>query len=107
VTTTTVAPTTTTTEPPTTTTTRRRPSQSGHATWYEQPSSYGTGGCAHPTLPFGTLVRVTNRGNGRATTCTVNDRGPYATGRIIDLDDDVFAQIATLDSGVISVSITW
>jgi rare lipoprotein A (peptidoglycan hydrolase) len=39
--------------------------------------------------------------------CRVNDRGPFASGRIIDLDDDVFARIASLESGVISVSITW
>ena len=103
----TIAPTTTTTIPPTTTTTAPPPSQRGQATWYEQPSDYPENGCAHRTLPFGTVVTVTNRGNGKSTTCRVNDRGPYEDGRIIDLDDDVFARIAPLDSGVISVVITW
>jgi rare lipoprotein A len=40
---------------------------------------------AHPTLPFGTLVDVTNLENGRATTVRINDRGPFIRGRIIDL----------------------
>lgn len=40
---------------------------------------------AHKTLPFGTLLKVTNLENGKTTTVRVNDRGPYAHGRIIDL----------------------
>ncbi len=40
---------------------------------------------AHPTLPLATLVRVTNLANGRSVTVRVNDRGPYAQGRLIDL----------------------
>lgn len=40
---------------------------------------------AHKTLPFGTLVRVTNRQSGRSVVVRINDRGPYARGRIIDL----------------------
>ncbi|MBO0758880.1 MAG: septal ring lytic transglycosylase RlpA family protein [Bradyrhizobiaceae bacterium] len=40
---------------------------------------------AHKTLPFGTLVRVTNRQSGRMVVVRINDRGPYARGRIIDL----------------------
>jgi rare lipoprotein A len=40
---------------------------------------------AHRTLPFGTKVRVTNVGNGRAVIVRVNDRGPFMRGRIIDL----------------------
>jgi rare lipoprotein A len=40
---------------------------------------------AHKTLPFGTLIRVTNLENGKSTIVRVNDRGPYAHGRIIDL----------------------
>ena len=42
-----------------------------------------------------------------STTCVVTDRGPYGAGKIIDLDSTVFAQIASLDEGVIDVSITW
>jgi len=40
---------------------------------------------AHPTLPLGTYVKVTNLRNGRAVVVRVNDRGPVVEGRIIDL----------------------
>ena len=40
---------------------------------------------AHRTLPFGTLVKVTNEKNGRTVTVRINDRGPFKGGRIIDL----------------------
>ncbi|KOR34416.1 hypothetical protein AM228_24210 [Planktothricoides sp. SR001] len=40
---------------------------------------------AHPSLPFGTLVQVTNLDNGASVTVRINDRGPFAGGRIIDL----------------------
>jgi rare lipoprotein A len=40
---------------------------------------------AHQTLPFGTLVRVTNDVSGRAVVVRINDRGPFVAGRIIDL----------------------
>jgi rare lipoprotein A len=40
---------------------------------------------AHRTLPFGTMVRVTNRSSGRSVVVRINDRGPFVHGRIIDL----------------------
>ncbi len=40
---------------------------------------------AHPTLPLGSWVRVTNLHNGRAVVVRINDRGPIVPGRIIDL----------------------
>ena len=40
---------------------------------------------AHRTLPFGTSVRVLNRRNGRSVVVTINDRGPFIRGRVIDL----------------------
>src|SRR5690242_1094058 len=40
---------------------------------------------AHKTLPFGTIVKVTNKKNGRTAMVRINDRGPYVAGRIIDL----------------------
>src|ERR1700751_1502543 len=40
---------------------------------------------AHRTLPFGTLVRVTNKASGRSVVVRINDRGPFVHGRIIDL----------------------
>lgn len=40
---------------------------------------------AHRTLPFGTLVRVTNNRTGRSVVVRINDRGPFVAGRVIDL----------------------
>ncbi|HWV53215.1 septal ring lytic transglycosylase RlpA family protein [Pseudorhodoplanes sp.] len=40
---------------------------------------------AHRTFPFGTMVRVTHRKNGKSVVVRINDRGPFARGRIIDL----------------------
>jgi Lytic transglycolase/G5-linked-Ubiquitin-like domain len=78
--------------------------QVGDATYYE----FTPGTCAHLTLPFGTVVTVTNVATGATATCTVADRGPEAwTGRIIDLTPGVFAQIAPLSQGVVTVEISW
>jgi rare lipoprotein A len=40
---------------------------------------------AHRSLPFGTLVRVTNDSTGRSVVVRINDRGPFVRGRVIDL----------------------
>jgi len=40
---------------------------------------------AHKTLPFGTMVRVTNKRNGKSVVVRINDRGPFIRGRVIDL----------------------
>ena len=40
---------------------------------------------AHRSLPFGTMVRVTNHSNGRSVVVRINDRGPFVKGRVIDL----------------------
>ncbi len=42
---------------------------------------------AHPTLPFGTLVEVTNTRNGKKTVVRINDRGPFKPGRVIDVSE--------------------
>ena len=60
---------------------------------------------AHPWLPMGSRVRVTNRVNGRSVTVRINDRGPYAGGHIIDLSYGAFAAIASPSQGVASVCI--
>jgi len=77
--------------------------QSGKASWY----SIAGLTAAHRTLPFGTIVRVTNLANGKQVTVTIRDRGPYADGRIIDLSDNAFKEIAALSTGVINVKIEW
>ena len=80
-----------------------RGSQTGDATWYRAPTLTA----AHRTLPFGTVVRVTNLENGRTVTVTIRDRGPYGDNRIIDLSDDAFARLASLGDGVIRVRLRW
>jgi uncharacterized protein YabE (DUF348 family) len=77
--------------------------ESGIASWYHREGMVA----AHPSLPMGTEVRVTNVANGRSITVVINDRGPYVDGRIIDLSDDAFAQLAALGTGTINVRITW
>ncbi len=79
--------------------------QSGHATWYDPPWSGLT--AAHPTLPFGTLVTVIDEETSRSVTVTINDRGPFGTGRIIDLSPEAFAVLQPLGAGVLDVSISW
>ena len=80
--------------------------QSGSASWYD--SHAGSGSCAHLSLPFGTIVTIRNTANGRTAQCRVGDRGPMAyTGHIIDLNRDVFAQLAPLGTGVIPVQLSW
>lgn len=60
---------------------------------------------AHKELPFGSKVRVTNLANNRSVTVTVNDRGPFVRGRIIDLTKKAFSQLANPNEGVINVEI--
>ncbi len=58
---------------------------------------------AHKTLPFGSIVRVTNLANGKSIEVRITDRGPYGPGRIIDLTEAAFSDIAWLGTGVIHV----
>ncbi len=54
---------------------------------------------AHKTLPFGSLVRVTNPRNGRAVTVRINDRGPFVKGRVIDLSRAAAREIGMISRG--------
>lgn len=60
---------------------------------------------AHRTLPFGTKVLVTNMKNGRSVIVTINDRGPFKAGRIIDLSEAAARQLDMIQSGVVMVEI--
>ena len=60
---------------------------------------------AHPTLPFGTEVKVTNLRNGRSVVVRVNDRGPHVGQRIADLSRAAAAQIGMLSRGVVRARI--
>jgi rare lipoprotein A len=58
---------------------------------------------AHPTLPFGTRLRVTNVATGRSVTVRVNDRGPYVPGRIVDVSHSAAESLGIVDKGVANV----
>jgi rare lipoprotein A len=79
--------------------------QVGEASWYSFAPGNGLT-AAHPWLPFGTVVTVTNLANGKSVQVVINDRGPFG-GRIIDLSDEAFARIAPLGQGVCQVRLSW
>jgi rare lipoprotein A len=60
---------------------------------------------AHKTLPFGTRVRVTNARTGRSVEVTINDRGPYVRGRVIDLSRAAAGALGMQSAGLARVSI--
>jgi len=63
---------------------------------------------ASARLAKGSLATVTDRANGRSVTVIIDDRGSSgARGRIIDLCETAFAQLAPLDQGVVSVDVGW
>jgi len=88
----------------------------GHASWYgeefaQRPTASGerydpgklTG--AHRTLPLGSRVRVTNLQNGRSVLVTINDRGPYAGRRAIDLSYGAARALGMVERGIARVRI--
>jgi rare lipoprotein A len=90
-----------------------RGASSGMASYYSQGQMTASGArfnpsamtAAHRSLPFGTRVRVTNRSNGRSVVVTINDRGPFIGGRIIDLSRGAAQVIAMTGAGVAPVSL--
>lgn len=80
-------------------------SEFGKATFYGGVPKDGVYTAAHKTLPFDSVVKVTNTTNGKTVNVTINDRGPWGPGRIIDLSSDAFSQLAPLGAGVINVEI--
>ena len=58
---------------------------------------------AHPSLPMGTKIRVTNPANGKSVNLVISDRGPYHGGRILDLSSGAFSRIASLGQGIARV----
>ncbi|MBR9857291.1 MAG: septal ring lytic transglycosylase RlpA family protein [Gammaproteobacteria bacterium] len=60
---------------------------------------------AHRTLPFGCRVRVTNLNNQQSVIVRINDRGPYAKGRIIDVSEQAAGELNMLRSGVVPVKV--
>lgn len=87
---------------------------SGMASWYGPgfDGNYSASGeifkaseltAAHPDLPFGTLVRVVNLDNGQSVVVRINDRGPYAHGRVIDVSAAAANVIGLIASGIAPV----
>lgn len=91
-------------------------SRIGYASWYgpgfhgkqtangERYNQWATT-AAHPSLPFGTRVRVTNLSNGRSTVVRINDRGPYYGGRVIDLSRSAADHLGMTSAGVARVKL--
>jgi rare lipoprotein A len=91
-----------------------RAGEEGEASWYG-PGLYGrktasgevlrpgTYTAAHRTAPFGTCLRVTNLENGRTVQVRVNDRGPYAAGRIVDVSETAARALGMRGQGVTRV----
>jgi uncharacterized protein YabE (DUF348 family) len=79
--------------------------QVGLATWYDPPWSGLT--AAHPMLPFGTHVTVTDLDTGRSVTVVIDDRGPFSPGKIIDLSPEAFRVLEPLGHGVLHVRLSW
>jgi rare lipoprotein A len=65
-------------------------------------NAYGLS-AAHRYLPFGTKLKVTNQRNGKSVIVRINDRGPYVSGRSLDLSYGAFSKIASPGQGVASV----
>ena len=87
---------------------------SGMASWYGPgfDGNYSASGeifnardltAAHPSLPFGTIVRVVNMDNNQSVVVRINDRGPYAEGRVIDISTAAANVIGLISAGVAPV----
>lgn len=61
--------------------------------------------CAHRTLPFGTMIEVTNLQNNKWCVVRVNDRGPFVNDRIIDLNEPAVKALGMKSEGVIKVKL--
>ena len=91
--------------------------QTGKASWYSVRTNYGTrtasgqrlsneaATAAHKTLPMGTKVRVINESNGKSEVVTINDRGPYIKGRIIDVTIGAAERLGFAKRGVAAVRV--
>ena len=89
--------------------------QNGQASWYG-PGFHGRRTAsgetfdthdmtaAHRTLPFGTRIRVVNQRNGQSVIVRINDRGPYARGRVIDLSKASAEALGISGVGTVALS---
>ena len=90
--------------------------EEGNASWYGVPFNgrRASNGeiydmnkltAAHRTLPFDTMVRVTNLNNGKSTVVRITDRGPFVENRIIDLSQAAAREIESIGPGVVPVRV--
>lgn len=61
--------------------------------------------CAHRKHSFGTILEIQVVATGRTSTCRVNDRGPYAKSRVLDVSKKVARELGMLDPGVLRVRV--
>jgi rare lipoprotein A len=91
-------------------------SEEGRASWYGRAHhghmtasgaafSMGAMTAAHPSLPMGTRVTVTNLDNGRAARLTINDRGPFRRGRIVDVSRQAAEELGFRHDGTARVRV--
>lgn len=96
--------------------TTKKPYEVGEASWYGdtfhgRPTASGelfnekALTAAHPTLPFGSCIKVRNEDNGQSVVVRVNDRGPFSGSRVIDLSKRAAKDLGYLDSGTATVSL--
>lgn len=91
--------------------------EQGKASWYSIKTNYGTETAsgqklcnnaptaAHKTLPMGTKVRVINLDNNKSEVVTINDRGPFKKGRIIDVTVGTAEKLGFVKRGIVPVKI--
>lgn len=87
--------------------------QSGVASWYSMGVRTASGArynpdglsAAHRTLPFGTRVLVSNKRTGKSVTVTINDRGPFIGGRIIDMSRGAARVLGMIHTGTAPVTV--
>ena len=85
--------------------------QCGRASWYALTSKTASGErmnpaamtAAHRSLPFGTKLKVTNKKNGKSVLVRINDRGPFAKGRVLDLSKAAARTLGFVGAGHTSV----
>jgi rare lipoprotein A len=90
-----------------------KPASGGLASFYSEGHSTASGEkfdpteltAAHPSLPFGTKLRVTNTTTGKSVTVRVNDRGPYVPGRVVDVSYSAAQALGMVRSGTANVKL--
>jgi rare lipoprotein A len=78
-------------------------SLNGNPTASGEPYDKSVFTAAHRTLPFDTMVKVTNLDNDKSAVVRINDRGPHAKNRIIDVSGAAAKQLGLIDSGTAKV----